>query len=217
MNAMILGAGRGERMRPLTDQVPKPLVAVRGKPLIEHLIEALVRGGTTDIVINIAYRGDQIRQRLGCGRRFGARLRYSDEGAVGLETGGGIVRAMPLLDSDPFLVVNGDIYTDYPFTVLPAAIAGLAHLVLVDNPPEHPDGDFGLRGSHVVHEAPRLTFAGIGLYRKSLFAHPPGERFALGPLLRETIDKGLVTGEHYRGDWTDVGTPQRLAALNAGA
>ncbi len=217
MNTMILGAGRGERMRPLTDHIPKPLVAVRGKPLIEYLVEALAAAGTTEIVINIAYLGSLIRERLGDGHRFGTRLRYSDEGAVGLETGGGIVRALPLLDSDPFLVVNGDIYTDYPFAALPAAIPGLAHLVLVDNPPQHPDGDFGLHDDRVVDRAPRLTFAGIGLYRKTLFANPPGERFALGPLLREAIGKGLVTGEHYRGHWTDVGTPERLAALNAGA
>ncbi|MDA8390653.1 MAG: nucleotidyltransferase family protein [Gammaproteobacteria bacterium] len=217
MNTMILGAGRGERMRPLTDHIPKPLVAVRGKPLIEYLVEALAAAGTTEIVINIAYLGSLIRERLGDGHRFGTRLRYSDEGAVGLETGGGIVRALPLLDSDPFLVVNGDIYTDYPFAALPAAIPGLAHLVLVDNPPQHPDGDFGLHDGRVVDRAPRLTFAGIGLYRKTLFANPPGERFALGPLLREAIGKGLVTGEHYRGHWTDVGTPERLAALNAGA
>ena len=204
-------------MRPLTDHTPKPLLAVHGTPLIVHLVKSLAQAGMTDIVINIAYLGDMIRTRLGNGDQFGAQLRYSDEGASGLETGGGIARALPLLDSDPFLVVNGDIYTDYPFSNLPRTISGLAHLVLVDNPPHHAQGDFGLRADLVDLRAPTLTFSGIGLYRKALFADPPGTRFPLGPLLRAAIGKGLVTGEHYRGHWTDVGSPERLADLNAGA
>ncbi len=216
MNAMILSAGRGERMRPLTDRVPKPLLTVNGKPLIAHLIEALVRGGILDIVINIAYLGNLIRTQLGDGTSFGAQLRYSDEGVAGLETGGGILRALPLLDSDPFLVVNGDIFTDYAFAALPETIPGLAHIVLADNPAHHPEGDFGLNGNIVTNAGRRLTFAGIGLYRKALFADPPGERFPLAPLLRKAADAGLVTGEYTRGAWTDVGTPERLASLNAG-
>lgn len=215
MKAMILAAGRGTRMRPLTDVIPKPLLAVRGTPLLERLINQLARAGLTDIVINIAHLGEKIRAHVGTGARLCVKVRYSDEGPAELETGGGIRRALPLLGCDPFLVVNGDIYTDYDFTRLPASLAGLAHLVLVDNPEHHRQGDFGLCDGRVTEDAPRFTFAGIGIYQAALFAGASEDRFPLAPLLRPVIAQGLVSGEHYRGPWTDVGTPERLAALNA--
>lgn len=214
MKAMILAAGRGERMRPLTDTTPKPLLMVHGVPLIERLIRQLVAGGFPEIVINIAHLGHQIRHHLGDGASLAAQLRYSDEGSHGLETGGGIARALPLLDSDPFLVVNGDIYTDFPFVALPRAIAGSAHLVMVDNPRHHPDGDFGLRDGYLSRDPPRLTFAGIGLYRRALFASARDLRFPLGPLLDDAVRTRQATGEYYDGQWVDVGTPERLSALN---
>ena len=213
---MILAAGRGERMRPLTDTLPKPLLPVRGTPILDRLVARLAAAGFRDIVINIAHLGDKIREHLGAGAGLGVRITYSDEGATGLETGGGIRRALPLLGDEPFLAVNGDIYTDYDFAQAPAAPAGLAHLVLVDNPEHHPDGDFGLRDGRVTDAAPRLTFAGIGVYRAALFAGKREERFPLAPLLRDAASRGLVSGEHHRGLWIDVGTPERLAALNRG-
>jgi len=216
MIAMILAAGRGERMRPLTDVTPKPLLTVRGITLIEHLIGQLAGAGFVDIVINIAHLGYMVEQHLGHGHQLGVRIRYSNEGPTGLETGGGIRRALPLLTSDPFLVVNGDIYTDYPFTGLPKRLQGPAHLVLVDNPAHNRQGDFGLDNGLVVNYGPRLTFAGIGVYRTALFAKIPEERFPLAPLLQEAIEQGEVTGEHHRGSWADVGTPGRLLALNRG-
>ena len=214
MIAMILAAGRGERMRPLTDTIPKPLLTVHGVPLIERLVTQLVAAGLDEIVINIAHLGHKLQSHLGSGRALGARICYSDEGHVGLETGGGIRRALPLLTSDAFVVVNGDIYTDYPFARLQSDPPGLAQLVLVDNPEHHETGDFGLENGQVVDRPPRLTFAGIGVYRAALFGSISEERFPLAPLLRQAMAKGLVAGEHYRGLWTDVGTPERLLALN---
>lgn len=216
MIAMILAAGRGERMRPLTDTIPKPLLSVRGVPLIERLVTQLVAAGLDEIVINVAHLGHKLQSYLGSGHALGARIRYSDEGPTGLETGGGIRRALPLLTSDAFVVVNGDIYTDYPFAKLPSAPPGLAHLVLVDNPEHHEAGDFGLENGQVVDRPPRLTFAGVGVYRATLFGSSSEERFPLAPLLRKAMAQGLVAGEHYRGLWTDVGTPERLLALNEG-
>ena len=216
MKAMILAAGRGARMRPLSDVIPKPLLAVHGTPLLDRLISQLARAGFTDIVINVAHLGEKIRAHLGTGAQLSVTVSYSDEGPAGLETGGGIRRALPLLGCDPFLVVNGDIYTDYDFAHLPASLAGLAHLVLVDNPEHHPEGDFGLCDGRVGDNAPRLTFAGIGVYRAALFADATADRFPLAPLLHRMSARGLISGEHYHGLWTDVGTPERLAALNAG-
>ena len=216
MIAMILAAGRGERMRPLTDTIPKPLLSVRGVPLIERLIAQLVAAGIDEIVINVAHLGHKLQSHLGSGHALGAHIRYSDEGPTGLETGGGIRRALPLLASDVFIVVNGDIYTDYPFARLPSEPPALAHLVLIDNPEHHQTGDFGLENGQVVDRVPRLTFAGIGVYRAALFAPISEERFPLAPLLRQAMAQGLVDGEHYRGLWTDVGTPERLLALNKG-
>jgi N-acetyl-alpha-D-muramate 1-phosphate uridylyltransferase len=217
MHAMILAAGRGERMRPLTDHTPKPLLQVGGKPLIVWHIEKLVRAGVRAIVINHAWLGDRIEAALGDGHRFGAHIRYSAE-ASALETAGGIARALPLLDSDPFLVVNGDIHTEFDFATLAAhpLADALAHLVLIDNPAHHPDGDFVLAGGRVRDAGPqRLTYSGIGLYRAALFAGIAPGRAQLAPLLREAMRADRVTGEHYRGRWTDVGTVERLTQLDA--
>lgn len=215
MRAMILAAGRGERMRPLTDTVPKPLLKVAGQCLIEYHINSLVAAGFTDIVINLAHLGEQIMQTLGDGQYYGVRLHYSHEGSQALETGGGIVHALPLLGQSPFLVVNGDIWTDYPFQHLRShLLSGLAHLVLVDNPPHNPQGDFHLQGPQVdSQENPRLTFSGIGIYHHNLFKDCQPGRFSIVPLLLNAISKKQVSGEHYPGQWLDVGTPQRLQQL----
>ena len=225
MLAMILAAGRGERMRPLTDHMPKPLLQAGGKPLIVWHIERLVHAGITDLVINHAHLGAQIEQALGDGSRFGATIRYSDEG-IALETAGGIAFALHLLGNEPFAVVNGDIYCDFDFSHLPILAAKMqgsqdkAHLVLVDNPEHHPSGDFLLHNGRVIHSAlglqhSALTFSGIGLYQPSLFAHiSRGTKVPLAPLLREQIALGKVSGEHHRGFWVDVGTPQRLDELD---
>lgn len=213
MKAMILAAGRGERMRPLTDNCPKPLLRAGGKPLIEYHIEALAAAGITDIVINHAWLGEQIEAALGSGERYGVRLDYSAEGSA-LETAGGIVRALPLL-GEVFIALNADIWTDYPLENLIRVPQGLAHLVMVDNPVHHPTGDFALRGQHLEADAePRLTFSGIGLYRAELFAGLADGIRPLAPLLREAMLAGNLSGEHYRGQWLDVGTPQRLAELD---
>jgi N-acetyl-alpha-D-muramate 1-phosphate uridylyltransferase len=219
MRAMILAAGRGERMRPLTDSTPKPLLAAGGKPLIVWHIERLVRAGLREIVINHAWLGEQIEAALGDGSAFGAAIRYSRE-ETALETAGGIARALPLLGNAPFLVVNGDIYTYFDFSALASLALGdaLAHLILVDNPAHHPQGDFALSGNRVSEDgAPRLTYSGIGVYAPALFAGIACDaRAPLAPLLREAMRDGRITGTHYRGEWTDVGTPQRLAQLDAG-
>lgn len=202
-------------MRPLTDITPKPLLRVGGHCLIEYQINKLVAAGVTDLVINHAYLGHQIEQTLGHGQRYGARIRYSPEGANVLGTGGGIVKALPLLGDAPFIVVNCDIWCDYPFAQLPRTLNGLAHLVLVDNPDHHPDGDFRLMNQQVFREgspcfSPCLTFSGIGVYHPKLFKDCRPEPFALGPLLIQAMPTGQVSGEHYRGQWIDVGTPERL-------
>jgi MurNAc alpha-1-phosphate uridylyltransferase len=216
MTAMILAAGRGERMRPLTDTTPKPLLKAGGRFLIEYHIERLVRAGVTGLVINLSHLGRQVREALGDGSRYGASIAYSDEGEPPLETGGGIFRALPLLGPEPFIVVNGDIWTDYPFERLPHAPTGLAHLVLVANPAHHPGGDFVFDHGrvHADGDGPRLTFSGIGVYRPELFDGCADGRFALAPLLRRAMADGRVTGEHYRGRWLDVGTPERLQAID---
>jgi len=215
MKALIFAAGLGERMRPLTDTTPKPLLQVGGKRLIEWHLEKLAACGIDDVVINTSWLATQFPEVLGDGARWGLRIRYSYEGATPLETGGGMLHALPLLGDAPFLALNADIHTDFDYATLPAAPAGLAHLVLVDNPPQHPRGDFVLQGARLhLCGAPRLTFAGIGVYRPQLVAHYPQGRYGLAPILREAIDFGMVTGEHHRGHWSDVGTPERLAALN---
>ena len=214
MKAMILAAGRGERMRPLTDHTPKPLLAAGGRTLIEHIITALVAGGITDIIVNTAHLGERVETHLGDGARYGARIRYSLEGEA-LETGGGIFRALPLLGDEPFLVVNGDIATDFPFGALKALKVDLAHLVLVPNPGHHPSGDFALNGGRVEESGdPRYTFCGIGVYSPRLFAGCSPGRFALAPLLRQAMTQGAVSGELYRGFWMDIGTIERLRAFD---
>ena len=224
MKAMILAAGRGERMRPLTDTMPKPLLPVAGNPLIQWHIEALQRAGFSDIVINHAWLGEQIEAALGDGSQFGVRIAYSAEGDTALETGGGIYKALPLLCEEetgqladaPFLVINADVLTDMDFRQLPRQITGLAHLVLVSNPLHHPRGDFVLQGERVISEGePRLTFSGIGIYHPQLFAHCVPGAFPLAPLLRHAMDLGQVTGEYHAGVWLDVGTQERLLEAEA--
>lgn len=220
MKAMILAAGRGERMRPLTDATPKPLLEAGGKPLIEWTLEALARCGVREIVINLAHLGAQIERALGDGRRWDLRIRYSHEPEGALETAGGIAQALPLLGTAPFLLVNGDVYTDYPFADLTpenfAARGALGHLVLIDNPAHHPRGDFGLSAGRVTDGGDiRYTYSGIGVYDPSLFAGiRPGERCQLASLIRPQLALGRISGEHYRGRWFDIGTPERLAALD---
>ncbi|MBL1263931.1 N-acetylmuramate alpha-1-phosphate uridylyltransferase MurU [Candidatus Methylomicrobium oryzae] len=217
MKAMILAAGRGERMRPLTDHTPKPLLKVAGKALIEHTLGRLVEAGFTEIVINHAHLGRQLETALGDGERYGARIRYSPEGEQALETAGGIVNALPLLGDEPFLVVNGDIATDFPFAMLHAVPVDLAHLILVDNPAHHPKGDFGLDGQRRVVEDGEepFTFSGIGVYHPALFEQVPPGVSKLGPLLRRAISRQRVSGQKYDGFWMDVGTPERLQTLDS--
>ena len=215
MKAMILAAGRGERMRPLTDSTPKPLLRIGGQMLIEHHVHALARAGFSELVINHAHLGELIVSALGDGSAYGVSIQYSPEPEAALETGGGIFNALPLLGEAPFLVVNADIWTDFDFAGLPRDINGMAHLVMVDNPPHHPGGDFSLSEGRLSRQGPAmLTFSGIGVYRPELFAGCSPGAFPLAPLLRTAMDKGQVTGEHFTGNWFDIGTPQRLAAVN---
>jgi len=213
MKAMILAAGKGERMRPLTLHTPKPLLPVAGQPLIEYHLRALAAAGYTEVVINHAWLGQQIEDHLGDGSRFGLSIRYSPEGEP-LETGGGIFKALPLLGDAPFLLINGDVWTDYDFTRLRVPLQGLAHLVLVDNPGHHGRGDFRLEGEQVVDgdDAPgTLTFSGVSVLHPALFEGCQAGAFKLAPLLRQAMTAGQVSGEHYRGHWVDVGTQERLA------
>jgi MurNAc alpha-1-phosphate uridylyltransferase len=215
MRAMILAAGRGMRMRPLTDSTPKPLLSVGGRPLIEYHVEALARAGFEDVVVNHAWLGHQIESVLGDGSRFHVRIEYSREPPGALETGGGIRYALPLLGPGPFLVLNADIWTDYPMAQLRGLRPRLAHLVLVDNPEHHPEGDFALRDGRVVlSSSGRLTFTGIGVYHSALFAEAPDGAFPLAPILRAAAAAGDVTGEKYDGLWQDIGTPERLSQLD---
>ncbi len=214
MKAMILAAGRGERMRPLTDNTPKPLLRVGGAYLIEYHLRALAKAGFETVVINHAHLGEQIEQALGDGSRYGLSIIYSPEGSA-LETGGGIFRALPLLGDEPFLVVNGDVWTDYPFERLKIQPLQLAHLILVDNPPQHTKGDFALQEGRVTEtEGERLTFSGIGIYRPELLAGCKPGAFPLAPILRRAMAAGQVSGERYQGRWFDIGTPERLAQLD---
>ena len=220
MRAMILAAGRGERMRPLTDHTPKPLLPIAGKPLIQYHIEALASAGVSDIVINLAWLGPRLVAALGNGSQFGVRLHYSDEGDAALETGGGVFKALPLLagasGAEPFVVVSGDIWTEYPLadSVKKLASHDVAHLVLVPNPDFHAKGDFGLAGTRLVDSGERYTYANIGVFRPEFFADCQPGRFPLGPLMFDWIRKDRVSGELYRGVWHNVGTPEQLRRLD---
>jgi MurNAc alpha-1-phosphate uridylyltransferase len=230
MKAMIFSAGKGERMRPLTLHTPKPLLVAGGKPLIVWHLERLAAAGIEEVVINTAWLGDQFAPALGDGARWGPRLHFIHEGDVPLETGGGILNALPILGDAPFLVINGDVWTDVDLATLPHAPTGDAHLVLVDNPAQHPRGDFILHPDGRVSDdgdSARLTYAGVGVYRPAIIngwravigetagasATPP--QFGLAPLLRHAMAQSRVTGQHHAGRWTDVGTPERLAQLDA--
>lgn len=229
MKALIFAAGLGERMRPLTDHTPKPLLVAGGKPLIVWHLERMAAAGVHELVINTSWLADQFPQVLGDGSQWGVKITYSYEGTTPLETGGGMLHALPLLGDAPFLLVNGDIWTDFDFARLPHAPKGLAHLVMVDPPEQAPRGDFALGADGLVREGegPKLTYAGIGIYRPELLAEwrmhtKSGEgtyekaspRFPLAPILRAHMADGNIHGEHHQGRWTDVGTPQRLAELD---
>lgn len=218
MKAMILAAGRGERMRALTDHTPKPLLEVGGKALIVWHIERLSQAGFNEIVINHAHLGAQIEAYCGNGSTWNVRIQYSPE-QVALETAGGIANALHLLGNAPFLVVNGDTFTDIDFALLRDALlsTNFAHLVMIDNPPQHPEGDFSLQNNKLtVDGANKLTFSGIGVYHPDLFKDVVcGETAKLAPLLKVAMSQGLVTAQHYRGVWHDIGTPQRLSELDA--
>jgi MurNAc alpha-1-phosphate uridylyltransferase len=227
MKALLFAAGRGERMRPLTDATPKPLLEVGGKPLIAWHLEKLAAGGVREVVINTSWLAPQFALALGDGSAWGLRIVYSYEGGVPLETGGGMLAALPLLDDAPFLLVNGDVWTDYDFSRLAAPPEGLAQLVMVDTAAHVPRGDFALDAQGRLHSdgASRLTYAGIGVFDPRLFdawrdivgdddgAHQRPPRFRLAPLLRAHMARGAIRGEHHRGEWADVGTPERLQAL----
>ena len=218
MKAMILAAGHGTRMRPLTNHTPKPLLNAGGKPLIVWHIEKLKQAGFQDIVINIAWLGDQIPKALGDGAKFGVNLFYSDEQKDGaLETAGGIIKALPLLSTikdEPFLVTNGDVWCDYEYQS-PIKEGKLAHLILVNNPPHNSQGDFALLQNQVKNEGNnKFTFSGIGYYHPDLFKGLPAGKRPLAPLLRDAMKVGQVTGEFFNGDWRDIGTPERLAELD---
>ena len=216
MKAFILAAGRGERMRPLTDHTPKPLLKVGGKPLIVWHIENLAKAGFKEIVINHAHLGEQIETTLGDGGKWNMHIQYSPE-TVALETAGGIANALQLLGFEPFLVVNGDTFTDINFSSLNLAQPNLAHLVMVDNPQQHAQGDFCLRhGKLSEQDEPKLTFSGVGVYHPNLFASVVlGSAAKLAPLFKAAMAQGLVTAQHHTGAWYDIGTPQRLAELDA--
>ncbi|MFU8783929.1 N-acetylmuramate alpha-1-phosphate uridylyltransferase MurU [Aliidiomarina sp.] len=219
--AMILAAGRGERMRPLTDHTPKPLLTLAGKPLIVWHIEKLAAAGVTDIVVNTAWLGEQLQQQLGNGEKWGVRIQWSPEPAGGLETAGGIMHALPYFQDQPFIVVNGDIWSDFAYSRLLTKVTEmaamphiLAHLVLVNNPIHHPQGDFTLRDTGVV-DAPGLTFSGMSVLHPQLFYGSEGGFLKLRPFLSAAMQRHAVTGEHHQGSWADIGTPERLSELNA--
>lgn len=214
MRAMILAAGRGERLRPLTDTTPKPLIEAGGKSLIEHHLERLAAAGFREVVVNLSHLGDVIRQALGDGSAWGLNIHYSPEPPGALGTGGGIRQALPLLGESPFAVINGDIFSSYPLARLRAVKCDHAHLVLVPNPAHNPNGDFALQGGYVASDGPaRHTFSGISVYHPRFFADVGEGNFSVVPLLQAAMALQRVTGELYTGPWHDVGTPQRLASL----
>lgn len=214
MRAMILAAGRGERMRPLTDTIPKPLLEAGGRALIEYHLEALSRAGVAEVVINHSWLGEKLVEKLGNGKKYNISISYSAEPGQALETAGGIKKALPLLGTEPFIVINGDIWTDFDFTTLPHALEAEAHLVLVNNPPHHPQGDFGLGENKLLINTPQYTFSGISVFSPAFFNRLEEGILPLAPLLREAIADSRVSGELYAGQWWDVGTPERLAELD---
>jgi MurNAc alpha-1-phosphate uridylyltransferase len=218
MKVMILAAGRGERLRPLTDHTPKPLVHAGNQRIIEYLIDALVQSGFKDIVINYAHLGEQFPQALGDGKKYGAHITYSPELDGGLETAGGIINALPLLGDEPFLVVNGDIWTDYDFSKLSGfelESTSVGHLVMVNNPAHNTSGDFALNNEGQVRldGDPKFTFSGIGIYRPSLFAGLDNSKRPLKPIFNQAIAEQKLSGELYQGEWSDIGTLERLQQL----
>lgn len=213
---MILAAGRGERMRPLTEKLPKPLLEAGGHRLIEYHLAALAKHGIGDVVINLSWFGEHIREALGDGKAHGLAIRYSEEGPEPLGTGGGLFAALPLLGTEPFLVVNGDVWSDFALKSLKPPPDSLAHLVLVANPEQHPDGDFGVDSEGRIRPLPeRLTYSGISVLHPRLFEGCEHAVFPLRPLLDRAMQSGRLTGQRHAGAWTDVGTPARLAALDA--
>jgi len=212
---MILAAGRGERMRPLTDTTPKPLLKVGGKPIIHYHLESLARAGIRRLVINHSYLGGDIEEQLGYGNRWGLSIQYSPEPGAALETGGGIHNALSLLGDGPFLVINGDVWSDYDLAQTGCPTGKLAHLILVDNPAHNPEGDFSLQNGSISSDpGARLTFSGMGVYRAELFGGCEKGAFPLAPLLRAAAADGKVSGEQFHGKWFDVGTPLRLKELD---
>lgn len=211
--AMILAAGRGQRLRPLSDRLPKALMEVEGKPLIGHLLTALAAAGVREAVVNLCWLGEMIRARLGDGSDYGISIRYSDEGDTALDTGGGIRRALPLLGKEPFWVVNADVRTGFPFASSHGRPGDLAWLMLVPNPSHNPAGDFRLRDGRVGRKGPRYTFGGVSILAPELFRKAEEERFGLAPLLRAAADDGRVSGALYEGYWADAGTVERLEAI----
>lgn len=213
---MILAAGRGERMRPLTEKQPKPLLEVGGHRLIEYHLASLVDFGVREVVVNLSWHGNRIREALGDGANRGLAIRYSEEGPEPLGTGGGIRAALPLLGESPFLVLNGDVWSDFPLRSMKAPAGSLAHLVLVDNPDHHPGGDFALEpGGRAVAGPEKLTFSGLSVLDPALFAGVAAGFLPLKPLLDAALASGRLTGQRYRGAWRDIGTPARLAVLDA--
>ncbi len=214
MRAMILAAGRGKRMGALTDDTPKPLLEIKRKPLIVYQIEALRAAGIEEFVINLGYLGHQIEAALGNGKQLHVKIQYSSEDPI-LETGGGVAKALPLLGATPFIVVSSDIYTDFPYKHLPKEPKGLAHLVMVDNPPHHPRGDYALVDGKVCKTGAVLfNFGGIGVYRPELFSGCPEGVFPLNLLYEKAIQVQQLSGEYYQGLWHNIGTPEQLAGLN---
>ena len=212
---MILAAGRGERMRPLTDVTPKPLLQAGSHRLIEYHLINLAEAGFTDVVINVAWLGQQIIDEIGNGEKYNINITYSNEGDQALETGGGIYNALPLLGDEPFLVINGDVWTDYPFEKLRSfPLKDKAHLILINNPEHNPAGDFALSNGRLLNdENNRFTFSGIGIYSKEFFTTSSDGKYPLAPMIRQYIDSNEISGEVYDGRWIDIGTPQRLESL----
>jgi MurNAc alpha-1-phosphate uridylyltransferase len=214
--AMLLAAGKGERMRHLTENTPKPLLQVAGKSMLAHQLDKLAAAGFNQVVINLGHFGEQIKEEAIRAASSALTVSFSDEGEEPLETAGGILKAMPLLAGGPFLVINSDVWCDYPLDTLPADPEGLVHLIMVDNPEHHPEGDFALKDGRVhLQEGPRYTYSGIGVYRPELFDECQPGKLPLAPLIRHAASMDLVSGEHHTGVWQDVGTPERLAELNA--